>query len=110
MENSKLILKTGKLEKTEGIGFEGDKWVFNNNDPQIYVEFQHEIQEIQILCDLGNADFEEANATLYFRKAGDGYCEENTCKIPFLPQKKIKCYLKKFQLLRMIYTERYMPI
>ena len=89
MENSKLILKTGKLEKTEGIGFEGNKWVFNNNDPQIYVEFQHEIQEIQILCDLGNADFEEANATLYFRKAGEGYCEENTCKIPFLPQKKI---------------------
>ena len=90
-----LEVKEGEISKISGISNVGKQWVFENNDPQIYIEFKKPIYGIRVICDLEIDKFSEAEANLYYRRDKEDYSEEYCCKLQ-LESKRMKTWEIKF--------------
>ncbi|MFQ7156542.1 MAG: glycosyltransferase [Merdimonas faecis] len=87
---SGLEIIEGKIIDKSGIETVGKEWRFTNEDPQIYIKFARGIGGLRIICDIEEASFDEAIATIYFRYSNESFSQNRSVQIPFLPMKTIE--------------------
>ena len=80
-----LIIKTGKIVKTKGLSVEGKKWIFEDNDPQIYIRFDNAVYGIRITGNCYQADFKQSLSTVYYKGLEDCFTETKSCRFLFEP-------------------------
>lgn len=83
-----LEVKNGKISKIIGIKNQGKQWIFENDDPQIYIKFERPICGIRIMCDMKVDKFKEWKADLFYRRDNEDYSEENCCKLSMVSGEK----------------------
>ena len=103
---SGLEIIEGKIIDKSGIETVGKEWRFTNEDPQIYIKFARGIGGLRIICDIEEASFDEAIATIYFRCSNENFSQNRSVQIPFLPMKTIERDLSTIQTIYSVVVKK----
>ena len=76
-----LKARDGNINRTSGIYSAGKHWIFENNDPQIHLEFDKPVYSIRIVCNMKIDGLTEWIANLYYRRYNEDFSEANCCKL-----------------------------
>ncbi|MEY8375568.1 polysaccharide pyruvyl transferase family protein [Lachnospiraceae bacterium 56-18] len=85
-----LKARDGNINRTSGIYSAGKHWIFENNDPQIHLEFDKPVYSIRIVCNMKIDGLTEWIANLYYRRYNEDFSEANCCKLALVSGEKKK--------------------
>lgn len=80
----------GEITRIEGIEEKGDFWIFENEDPQMYIQYTEPVWGIEFSCEIGRAEEAVQPFTIYYRREEEGFSEKQAYRVELLEQKRTK--------------------